>query len=340
MKSIPLVCKVALAPAIRYLSQQGVPVDRYLRRVGLTPLTPETYESLIPLHQVRVFLKAVAHTQCQHDLGFHIAGDHGIESLGTYGRLIAGAFTFHEAFQITRELISSYNSGLKVWLEQSGEQVRYCQQFVGDKPCQETKEIVHLGLANTLALMGVHRGSEFRPVRIELASPPINLGRLFPELGDLPVRFDQPQTSLWFDRSWLSRPLPTLLASNDYTYNDTERASLLETSPSPSLVGQLEQIIESVLGQRTINLNFTASIIGTSPRTLQRRLAESNLTFSRLVESVRFRTAQRLLSDWDVPLTEIANRLSYSDSANFIRAFKRWAGVGPTEFRDLHCDCP
>ena len=37
-----------------------------------------------------------------------------------------------------------------------------------------------------------------------------------------------------------------------------------------------------------------------------------------------------------MPLKEIAKRLGYTDLANFIRAFKRWTGVGPTDFRQLH----
>ena len=83
---------------------------------------------------------------------------------------------------------------------------------------------------------------------------------------------------------------------------------------------------------------MTAAIIGMSPRTLQRQLAEEERSFSRLLQSVRFRVAQRLLRDSSMPLTEIASRLSYADLPNFIRAFKRWTGVGPNEFRKLHYD--
>src|SRR6056297_2173594 len=170
MKPIPLVRKVALAPAISYLADQGVPVNRYLHRAKLTPPTPETHEALIPLYQVSVFLNSVARAEGFRDLGFHLAGHHGIESLGSYGRLIAGAFTFYDAIQLTREWISSYNSGLTVWLEHRGDQVRYCQRYTGDLPQNRTTEIVHLGLANTVALLGVHRGTDFQPIRVELAT--------------------------------------------------------------------------------------------------------------------------------------------------------------------------
>ena len=84
-----------------------------------------------------------------------------------------------------------------------------------------------------------------------------------------------------------------------------------------------------------MSLGLTAAIIGASARTLQRRLAERGLSFSRVLQGVRFRNAQELLRDPRLPLTEIAKRLGYTDPANFIRAFKRWTGVGPSEFRRL-----
>jgi AraC-like DNA-binding protein len=91
-----------------------------------------------------------------------------------------------------------------------------------------------------------------------------------------------------------------------------------------------------VLNQPGVNLQLTAAITGMSARTLQRRLAVHNTSFSHLLQAVRFRNAQRFLQDRKMPLKEIAKRLGYTDLANFIRAFKRWTGVGPNEFRQLH----
>ena len=111
MQPIPLIRKVALAPAISYLAGEGVPVDRYLRHAKLSAPTPETLDSLIPLHQLCDFLDLTAREQGLDDLGFRIAGQHGIESLGSFGRLTSQGFTFHESIQISRELIANYNSG-------------------------------------------------------------------------------------------------------------------------------------------------------------------------------------------------------------------------------------
>ena len=66
---------------------------------------------------------------------------------------------------------------------------------------------------------------------------------------------------------------------------------------------------------------------------LQRRLAKEGLTFSQLVDEVRLEMAVPQLRDPDIKLTDIALGLGYSDPAQFTRAFNRWAGVSPSEYR-------
>jgi AraC-like DNA-binding protein len=76
-----------------------------------------------------------------------------------------------------------------------------------------------------------------------------------------------------------------------------------------------------------------AEAVGLSVRSLQRRLSAAGTTYSRLVDEVRMRTALPLLEDPDILLTEIAYDLGYSHPAHFTRAFRRWAGVTPSEYR-------
>jgi AraC-like DNA-binding protein len=68
-------------------------------------------------------------------------------------------------------------------------------------------------------------------------------------------------------------------------------------------------------------------------RTLQRRLAHAGITYARLVAKIRFDMAARRLADPKVKLLDIALDLGYSDHAHFTRAFRRWTGTTPREFR-------
>ena len=76
----------------------------------------------------------------------------------------------------------------------------------------------------------------------------------------------------------------------------------------------------------------TAEGMGFSARTLQRRLAEQGLSFSQLVDEVRFIKAQKLIQQ-QKKIAEVAIRLGYADVGSFTRAFERWAGVSPTQYR-------
>lgn len=110
----------------------------------------------------------------------------------------------------------------------------------------------------------------------------------------------------------------------------------LTTSSADTSTNSLCQLIRSLLPEGYPNLSTVAAATGASIRTLQRRLKENNLNYSQLVEQVRFEQAIQLLQNPRSQLIDIAFDLGYSDAANFTRAFKRWAGISPREFRNLH----
>lgn len=76
-----------------------------------------------------------------------------------------------------------------------------------------------------------------------------------------------------------------------------------------------------------------ARALGLSPRTLQRRLREEGTTFRAVLDEVREREAERLLAPGGPELTELALRLGFSDQTAWNRAFRRWKGVTPTQWR-------
>jgi AraC-like DNA-binding protein len=80
-------------------------------------------------------------------------------------------------------------------------------------------------------------------------------------------------------------------------------------------------------------LRMTAEFVGMSVRTLQRRLAQAGASHHMLVARARFATAAAVLERTDAKILELALDLGYSDHANFTRAFRRWAGCAPREYR-------
>ena len=80
-------------------------------------------------------------------------------------------------------------------------------------------------------------------------------------------------------------------------------------------------------------VNYTAHRVGIPVRTLQRRLRDSGLSYSELVEQTRFELACRLLDKPGAKATDVARALGYTDPSSFSRAFRRWTGMSPRAYR-------
>jgi AraC-like DNA-binding protein len=77
----------------------------------------------------------------------------------------------------------------------------------------------------------------------------------------------------------------------------------------------------------------TAEKVGTSVRTLQRRLDALGVTYRVLVGELRVKEASRLLRQTDLNVSVISATLGYADATAFSRAFRRQVGQTPREFR-------
>ena len=79
---------------------------------------------------------------------------------------------------------------------------------------------------------------------------------------------------------------------------------------------------------------MTAEMLGTTGRTLQRRLGEAGTSYSNLVAETKYRIACSLLTASD-RVTDVACTLGYTDVSHFTRFFKQYAGVSPGRFKRL-----
>lgn len=81
------------------------------------------------------------------------------------------------------------------------------------------------------------------------------------------------------------------------------------------------------------SLNVTARLFHLTPRTLHRHLIEEGTSYKAILEDVRHNLAVEHLKSSRLSIQEIAFSLGYTDIANFRRAFKRWEGIAPSEYR-------
>lgn len=97
----------------------------------------------------------------------------------------------------------------------------------------------------------------------------------------------------------------------------------------------LQKVLLCALHDNQPNINYVAEKLAISRANLQRKLQERQLTFSELLDKTRLNLAKIYLEQEKLPMTEIAWLLAFSDQTAFSRAFKRWTGITPFEFRQL-----
>jgi AraC-like DNA-binding protein len=96
---------------------------------------------------------------------------------------------------------------------------------------------------------------------------------------------------------------------------------------------QLRRTLSGALSSGSVDLATAARRLGTSARTLQRRLGDEGTSFHDVLDAVRRDTAESYLADGRLSVGEVGYLLGFSEPAAFHRAFKRWTGVTPLEFR-------
>ncbi|TDF86256.1 AraC family transcriptional regulator [Pseudomonas sp. H9] len=151
------------------------------------------------------------------------------------------------------------------------------------------------------------------------------------QMARMPVHFESARDLLVLDVEALRTPreagVPAVRAALMRALQDYCERDLPTT--------HLEQVAASVLtGLRgELTLETVAERLHITPRTLHRSLSREGWSFSSIVETHRRYLAIDLLKDETLTIAEVADHLGYHDQSSFVRAFRRWYEMAPTEFR-------
>jgi len=159
-------------------------------------------------------------------------------------------------------------------------------------------------------------------------------------IGLLPrVRFSQPVNQLVFDAKFLDLPLKMAdPAARRLAVEQCERA-LDALGGDGRLIARVRSLIPRKEGGFR-SLDEVASELRLSPRTLKRKLAAQAMAYTSLLEEQQRDKAFLLLRSPELSLEAVADRLGYSDAANFTRAFRRWTGMTPSGYRRTLSSAP
>lgn len=150
------------------------------------------------------------------------------------------------------------------------------------------------------------------------------------------VRFSAPFDGFVFDRRWLDRQVPTADPKLHQLLCRHADERLAALPRSGSLLRRVRELVADELGRGNPSADHIAARLHMSRRTLTRRLEQMGTTFKALLDEVRRDLAMRWLVTEDVRIAELAHRLGFSEPAAFHRAFKRWSGKTPAQYRRDH----
>ncbi len=168
----------------------------------------------------------------------------------------------------------------------------------------------------------------------------VSLPRPVPAAGATPyleyfgceVLFDQADLRICFDSKTVDLPLPG--GSQELAQlHDRTAMEYLEKLDKQNITNRVRSLIVDFLSTGLVSKQQVAEGLNMSPRTLENRLLEEGSNFQQVLDGTRQSLADGYMEQSSLSITEIAYLLGFSDAANFTRAFKRWNGKSPMEFR-------
>ncbi|NUU37816.1 AraC family transcriptional regulator [Pseudomonas sp. C2B4] len=194
----------------------------------------------------------------------------------------------------------------------------------------ETEDAFFGFLVRTMRLIDTQA---FNPLRVEMRRPmPHEGAEPYETLFRSPVVFSQDYGLLVFDKADMVRQLsgscPELAQVND----NIIISYLARLDKNDVITGVTQKIIE-FLPDGDCTRDKVASALCMSPTKLQLKLSQRGTSFQQLLDDTRKELACSYLSQASRPVTEITFLLGFSDTSNFTRAFKRWTGLSPTDYR-------
>lgn len=148
-----------------------------------------------------------------------------------------------------------------------------------------------------------------------------------------PVRFERPQTRLLYSASHLDLVPIRSEASLRVFLRAAPTNLLVRYSHDGGLALKLRGALRGEAFSEWPDFDTLAARLKMSPATLRRQLREEGQSFRAIKDELRNARAQELLRGTDLPVAEIAARTGYAEASAFYRAFVKWTGTSPGDFR-------
>lgn len=313
------------------MKDQGVDTDEIFKRLGVDEDYLNSAQLRTPHSAQLYFWQVVEDVSGDPDVGLHLG-----QALPTYkGQVLEYLFLsspnfgegLRRALNYQRLLSDAANNEFFI----DGDEA--C--MVLDAASDEVRRLRHFTECFVQGLMTFFRSitdGRFECSRIEFEHERNERQAHVAEVLGCDVVFGAEENRMYFPARFLSHPSPhaepELLALHERLAS--EQVARLEKK---DIVGQVERIIAELLDSGEVTLDSVAERLDIKPRTLRTRLTEAETSFNQVLADFRYRLARQLLATTDESIDEIVYLTGFSEPSTFYRAFKRWSGMTPIEYR-------
>jgi len=314
----------------KVMQEFGMDLGEVLEAAGVRKDIFDDRENLIPYPAFgRLLLECEKRTNCEH-LVLLISQHTRLADLGLAGQVALCAESAGEGLQRFVDHFNLHSSATSVSLITSGQFARLVYAIAAHG-MTSTRQLQLGAMVVGYNILQDLFGRAWRPTVITIASRAPANPRPAQKFFRAPLRFDSDESALVFEKRWLDQQLPPvdpLVRQQVESAAWAQRAAILSDLPAT-----VRRILRKQLIIGDCSMNQVAAMLGIHRRTLDRHMQEHGVQYGELVESVTADVACQLLRDTELQVQHIAEALHFSSAANFATAFRRWAGMTPSEYR-------
>lgn len=328
----PTVAFYQVEQILQGARRQGRDVHALLRRAGISPALLGSPLSRVSQEQYAALMLALRRATrdelwglCSRPvpLGSFEVGCRHLLSCPTLGEAL------REGIRFWNLLLADFSARLRVSGGVATVELR--ERAVGPQPCASYAQRVFLFMGLGLMCWLVARriplaGVDYRDGAADEGS---DAWRLF----QAPIRYGRARYALRFEARWLELPVVQSPQSLGEFLRQAPAVLVVRYRDQASVTERIRRLLLRRLDQELPSLEEVGRALAMTPQTLRRRLREEGQGFQRLKDDLRRDAAIDCLARSELTLNDIAARLGFSEPSTFHRAFKRWTGVAPGEYR-------
>lgn len=307
-------------------------MEPLLHQAKLTRDDISSAENMISLNAVALVLDAAAKESGDPCLGLHWAEAYPSGATGVIGYLLLNAKSIRAGLKALARYIELHIEPIDATFEER-DGVGHLEWRFAPGFTVPRVQYASFVMALTIIRVRKHAGPTWMPMGVELEHRALDCAGEVERIMGPNVRFDQPCNALRIRETVLNRSSPQADTRLFGLIRELGDRLLAERKASADIVQRTAKAVMDLLQAGEASLDEVASEVSLTPRALQSHLADAGTNFETILHDTRQSLAETYLRDTDLPLTEIAFLLGFSELSAFTRAASRWFGVPPRQYR-------